>query len=241
MRFAQFVAAILAALAFIFPASAQAACNSERLAFAEEWKTGELAQLPADQGLEILDRVMTKAPEWASAADLARIADEMTSGAPPAATAYMKCRIRERIAELGGVGKVQSGAPGMSSFASGSGEEDPGTQAATSGPANCELRMGDVHSGALSTDSATLHNTCTSKVVFVYCITSANGGGSFSCDRGKFGTDSIAAGGTGYLSIAGASQPFEAHWFACVADEGNKNPFPSRPSWDGTNIHAICN
>lgn len=241
-RLAQLVYAVVAVLALLFPVSAHAACNSERGAFLEEWKAHRRYDLLFDEYHGVLVQTLTSGSYWSNPQELAKmLAEQPPADIPPAEVAFVQCLVRERLTELGGKPAAPTRQQGMSSFASGSRDDDAeSTAAAPSRQANCELKMGEVNSGALSTDSVTMTNTCTSKVVFVYCITSANGGGSFSCDRSKFGTNSIGASGTGYLSISGASLPFDAHWFACVADEANQNPFPSRPRWDGANIHAVC-
>lgn len=163
----------------------------------------------------------------------------------PELSAYALCLADHRLAQL------DNGAPprgangrGPSAFASGGPPGDSGSPAsnapAASRRADCDLDLGDESTGVLSTESASLRNKCSVPVGYAYCITSANGGGSFSCAEQKFGSGWISAGGTDGISLALASQPAEVHWGFCLAKPGDDHPIASSPRWDGTHVQVTC-
>lgn len=194
-----------------------------------------------------LDGVITDmvAASRAEVADGRRQAAEHTE--TPELSALVVCLVDHRLAQLDGTAPPAGGGPGaggpaMSAFASG-GSSDGGSDDAGSAEGerpSCKLDMGDASTGVLSTESARLTNHCPVAVGYAYCVTSENGGGSFSCDRQRFGSGWISAGGSDGISMALASSPFEVHWGYCLARPGDDHPIASSPYWNGKQVNVIC-
>jgi uncharacterized protein YcfL len=93
--------------------------------------------------------------------------------------------------------------------------------------------------GAISTESASVRNSCNTRVGYVYCVDSSNGGGAFSCRDHKFGTDFVGPGSSKGISIMGANTPFRVYWYDCQAERGsNLIPTPQNARFAGGRITA---
>jgi hypothetical protein len=105
--------------------------------------------------------------------------------------------------------------------------------------ANCLSLNQGYSTGTLSTESASLRNSCNTRVGYAYCVDSPNGGGAFSCRNQKFGTDFVGPGSSQGISIMGANTPFRVYWYECQSARGsNVIPTPQGVRYAGGRVTA---
>lgn len=93
--------------------------------------------------------------------------------------------------------------------------------------------------GALSTESTSIRNSCSTRVGYAYCVDSSNGGGAFSCRSQKFGVDFVGPGSSQAISIMGANTPFRVYWYECQSERGSKViPTPQGARFTGSGVTA---
>lgn len=102
------------------------------------------------------------------------------------------------------------------------------------------LSLGTARTGAISTESSSLRNSCKVAVGYTFCVDSPNGGGVFSCKGQKFGAGSVKPGGSDGISIMGADQPFTVHWYECQAGPKRSYPIAVYGKFVGGRVEAEC-
>ena len=95
--------------------------------------------------------------------------------------------------------------------------------------------------GGISTDSTSFINHCNHRVSYVYCVTSQNGGGHFSCTKPNFGAGDVRANGEDAVSVMGADPQFRVHWVECT-DRADPNGYvlTTKPRFTNGQIFASC-
>lgn len=106
----------------------------------------------------------------------------------------------------------------------------------------CLRLSGEAFRGTLSTESTSFINDCNYRIAFTYCVTSANGGGAFSCRDTKFGSDSVAPRGKQGISIMSSGDgSLKIHWLEChKPSDPNGYAYAKATSFDGQKLHGEC-